>query len=48
MKRPMHRKLLVIIGTIAVFVSAASAQPAPPDNKPDVTLGSTPDTVVWG
>ena len=48
MKRPMHRKLLVIIGTIAAFVSAASGQPAPPGNKPDVTLGSTPDTVVWG
>ena len=48
MKRPMHRKLLVVIGTIAAFVSAASAQPAPPGNKPDVTLGSTPDTVVWG
>jgi acetamidase/formamidase len=44
----MHRKLLVIIGTIAAFVSAASGQPAPPGNKPDVTLGSTPDTVVWG
>lgn len=48
MKRPTHRKLLVIIGTIAAFVSAASGQPAPPGNKPDVTLGSTPDTVVWG
>src|ERR1700754_1823953 len=48
MNRPMHRKLLVIIGTIAAFVSAASAQPTPPGNKPDVTLGSTPDTVVWG
>ena len=48
MKRLMHRKLLVIIGTIAALVSAASGQPAPPGNKPDVTLGSTPDTVVWG
>ena len=48
MKRPMHRKSLVVIGAIAAFVSAAAAQPAPPDNKPDVTLGSTPDTVVWG
>ena len=47
MNRLMHRKSLVI-GAIAAFVSAASAQPAPPDNKPDVTLGSTPDTVVWG
>ena len=48
MKRPMHRKLLVIIGTIAALLSAASGQPAPPGNKPDVTLGSTPDTVGWG
>ena len=48
MKHPMHRKSLVVIGAIAAFVSATSAQPAPPDNRPDVTLGSTPDTVVWG
>jgi acetamidase/formamidase len=26
----------------------ASAQSAPAGNKPDVTLGSTPDTVIWG
>src|SRR5262245_4274954 len=44
----IHRKSLVVIGAIAAFASAASAQPAPSDNKPDVTLGSTPDTVVWG
>src|ERR1051325_3901974 len=30
------------------FVSSAPAQPAPADNKADVTLGSTPDTVIWG
>src|SRR4051812_39901585 len=31
------------------LVSAAAAQPAPPpDNKPDATLRSTPETVVWG
>src|SRR5262245_29474724 len=30
------------------FLSSAAAQPAPADNKPDVTLGSTPDTVIWG
>jgi acetamidase/formamidase len=30
------------------FLSPAAAQPAPADNKPDVTLGSTPDTVIWG
>jgi hypothetical protein len=26
----------------------AGAQPAPPGNKPDATLRSTPETVVWG
>src|SRR6266508_1560006 len=30
------------------LISSAAAQPAPADNKPDVTLGSTPDTVIWG
>src|SRR6266700_2923534 len=30
------------------LLAAAAAQPAPGDNKPDVTLGSTPDTVIWG
>src|SRR5947209_10062767 len=29
-------------------ITPAVAQPAPPGNKPDVTLGSAPDTVVWG
>src|SRR5262249_61293074 len=27
---------------------AQPAPSAPPDNKPDATLRSTPDTVVWG
>jgi acetamidase/formamidase len=36
-----------VVSTLA-FVSSATAQPAPAGNKPDVTLGSTPDTVVWG
>jgi acetamidase/formamidase len=36
-----------VVSTLA-FVSSAAAQPAPVGNKPDVTLGSTPDTVVWG
>src|SRR5215467_15243959 len=31
-----------------VLVASAAAQPAPAGNKPDVTLGSTPETVVWG
>jgi acetamidase/formamidase len=30
------------------FACPAGAQLAPPDNKPDATLRSTPDTVVWG
>jgi acetamidase/formamidase len=36
-----------VVGVFAL-VSSAAAQPAPAGNKPDVTLGSTPDTVVWG
>src|SRR2546423_5373438 len=42
----MSSKLLAI--TFLVLTSAAAAQPAPPDNKPDATLRSTPETVVWG
>src|SRR5215813_1451943 len=43
----------VIFCALAAFVafallSSAAAQPAPAGNKPDVTLGSTPDTVIWG
>jgi hypothetical protein len=40
--RPKHRKSLAAIGALAAFVSAAAAQPAPPGNKSDVTLGPTP------
>ena len=36
-----------VVGVFAL-VSSAAAQPAPAGNKPDATLGSTPDTVVWG
>ncbi len=36
-----------VFGSFAC-AAAAAAQPAPAGNKPDVTLGSTPDTVVWG
>jgi acetamidase/formamidase len=52
-----HARGLAVIGWIAVgiaaLVSAATAQPAPAQSapaavKPDVTLGSTPNTVVWG
>jgi acetamidase/formamidase len=48
MNRPMRRKSVATISALAAFVSVASAQPSPPGNKPDVMLGSTPDTVVWG
>jgi acetamidase/formamidase len=34
--------------TSFALASHAAAQSPPPGNKPDVTLGSTPDTVVWG
>ena len=33
---------------LAAFASSAAAQPTPPNNTPDATLRSTPDTVVWG
>ena len=41
------------IGACAILaafalVASAVAQPAPAGNKPDVSLGSTPETVVWG
>jgi acetamidase/formamidase len=42
----MSSKLLAV--TFLVLTGAALAQPAPPDNKPDATLRSTPETVVWG
>src|SRR5215216_6507830 len=48
MNRPKHCNSLAAIGALAAFVSAAAAQPVPPGNKPDIALGSTPDTVVWG
>src|SRR5947208_13599378 len=36
------------LAVLITLLTSASAQPAPADNKPDVTLGSTPDTVIWG
>jgi acetamidase/formamidase len=42
----MSLKLLAV--TFLVLTGAALAQPVPPDNKPDATLRSTPETVVWG
>jgi acetamidase/formamidase len=40
--------LAFLTAALLGFASAAAAQPAPIDNKPDATLRSTPDTVVWG
>src|SRR5262250_2080236 len=39
---------LVTAAAVLALAGTASAQPAPPDNKPDATLRSTPETVVWG
>jgi acetamidase/formamidase len=40
---------LLIAGAAALgLVSSAAAQGVPPNNTPDATLRSTPDTVVWG
>jgi len=48
----MHGGGLGVIGWIAAglaaLVSSASAQPASPQINPDVTLGSRPETVIWG
>src|SRR5215813_14517220 len=44
---PMIGSKVLTVGLL-VLTCAASAQPAPPDNKPDATLRSTPETVVWG
>ena len=38
----------LIAGVFVALASTSLAQPAPPDNKPDATLRSTPDTVLWG
>src|SRR5215831_6518222 len=48
-----HRRSSARSCALAAFaafalLACAAAQPAPADNKPDVTLGSTPDTVIWG
>jgi acetamidase/formamidase len=42
------RGLSLILGTaaLAALVSSAAAQPAP--TKSDITLGSRPETVIWG
>jgi acetamidase/formamidase len=48
-KQPASWSMLccAAVGVLSL-VAFAAAQPAPADNKPDVALGSTPDTVVWG
>src|SRR5215510_9510464 len=38
----------LLTAALLAVTCAASAQPAPPDNKPDATLRSTPESVVWG
>jgi acetamidase/formamidase len=38
----------LIAGAALGFCGAAAAQGVPPNNTPDATLRSTPDTVVWG
>jgi acetamidase/formamidase len=38
----------LIAGATLGFCWSAAAQPLPPNNTPDATLRSTPDTVVWG
>ena len=45
----MKRSMQWLVGAVALWIACpVAAQPAPPDNKPDATLRSTPDTVVWG
>src|SRR5262249_9791203 len=34
-------------GAVAALASCAAAQPVPAPSKPDVTLGSRPETVIW-
>jgi acetamidase/formamidase len=38
----------LVAGAALGFCWSAVAQPIPPNNMPDATLRSTPDTVVWG
>jgi acetamidase/formamidase len=51
---PMSKRIRVLAltwwtaGALVALVSAAAAQPVPAPSKPDVTLGSRPETVIWG
>src|SRR5438067_7039071 len=38
----------LVAGVFVASGSWATAHPPPADNKPDATLRSTPDTVIWG
>src|SRR5215475_12241454 len=44
----MNRSTWLFIAAMLALTAVGSAQPTPPDNKPDATLRSTPETVVWG
>src|SRR6266853_3819486 len=46
----VSKSLVLWCAVLGIFASVApaAAQPAPAGNKPDATLGSNPDTVVWG
>src|SRR3954471_6572151 len=48
MSRQMPHSLALCLALSLLAATPAAAQPAPAGNKPDVTLGTTPDTVVWG
>jgi acetamidase/formamidase len=51
---PMSKRIRVMAltwwtaGALVALVSAAAAQPVPAPSKPDVMLGSRPETVIWG
>jgi acetamidase/formamidase len=51
---PMSKRVRVLIlawwtaGALVGLVSSTAAQPVPAPAKPDVTLGSRPETVIWG
>src|SRR3954468_6324205 len=38
----------LIASAVLTLACPAMAQPVPPNNAPDATLRSTPETVVWG
>src|SRR5262249_48933398 len=44
----MNRSTWLFTAAMLALAGTALAQPAPPDTKPEATLRSTPETVVWG